>query len=75
MEIKLRFSKHIQTQFQYWIRPNTNQAFIQPSVLKQLENLLVENDIEAYGKYISTNNYIEILKLNQKKKREKRLDY
>ena len=70
---KAHFSKHIQTQFQYWIRPNTNQTFIQPSVLKKLEHLLVENDIEAYGKYISTNNYIEILKLNQKKKREKKI--
>ena len=69
---KQNYSKNIKTQFQYWIRPNTNQPFIQPSILKKLENLLIENDIEAYGKYISSNNYIEFLKLNQKKKREKR---
>ena len=63
-------SKNIQTQFQYWIRPNNTNQLIQPSVTKKLENLLIENDIESYGSYVSNKNYVEFIKVDQKKKRE-----
>ena len=59
-------------QFQYWILPKDS---IRPrtSTLRQLEELLIESDIEAYGKYVSPQNYLQILKINQKRKQEKKL--
>ena len=69
---KTIFSKNIQIQFQYSIRPKNHQtSYIPNNELKRLENILIANDIEAYGTYYF-NNYRERMKINQKKKLEKK---
>ncbi len=59
----------IKLQYQYWIKP-IDQKTLSNKQLSKLEKLLVQNDIESYGKYI-TGNYVQVLKINQKNKIKK----
>ena len=59
----------IKLQYQYWIKP-IDQKTLSNKQLSKLERLLIQNDIESYGKYITGNN-IQILKIHQKNKIKK----
>ena len=70
---KAKLTQNMAPQFQYWIMPKNDSTYIRPSVIKKLETMLIDNDIEAYGRYLTRQNYIEIVKITQKRKREKKI--
>ena len=62
-------SNEIKLQYQYWIKP-VNQETLSTKHLSRLEEILIQNDIESYGKY-RTGNYVQVLKIHQKNKIQK----
>lgn len=62
-------SNEIKLQYQYWIKP-VNQETLSTKHLSRLEEILIQNDIESYGKY-RTGNYVQVLKIHQKNKIKK----
>jgi signal peptidase I len=64
-------TKNIITQFQYIIKPK-DSVYVSANVMSSLEQLLIENDIETYAQYASQKGYSQLMKLNEKRKNEKK---
>jgi len=68
---KLINTENIITQFQYIIQPK-DSVYVGSNVMSSLEQLLIENDIETYAQYSSQQGYSKLMKLNEKRKNERK---